>query len=207
MTSPIVPIPSDILTPMGEHAKNWQAYLQDNQELIAQSKLLLISGRLTKVTGLVMEAVGLKMAVGSTCVIELPNNRVEAEVVGFSGEKIFLMPENDVQGLIPGARVVPLEPMSTPLLGGKQRTFRRRATDHTRHLPVGDKLLGRVLDGAGRPLDQLGPLMAETTAPSQSRPINPLNRAPIQDVLDVGVRAINNSTHCRSRPTYGTVRW
>ena len=132
------------------------------------------------------------MAVGSTCVIELPNNRVEAEVVGFSGEKIFLMPENDVQGLIPGARVVPLEPMSTPLLGGKQRTFRRRATDHTRHLPVGDKLLGRVLDGAGRPLDQFGPLMAETTAPSQSRPINPLNRAPIQDVLDVGVRAINN---------------
>jgi len=192
MTSPITPILSDTLTPMGEHAKNWQAYLQDNQELIAQSKLLLISGRLTKVTGLVMEAVGLKMAVGSTCVIELPNNRVEAEVVGFSGEKIFLMPENDVQGLIPGARVVPLEPMSTPLLGGKQRTFRRRATDHTRHLPVGDKLLGRVLDGAGRPLDQLGPLMAETTAPSQSRPINPLNRAPIQDVLDVGVRAINN---------------
>jgi len=89
---------------MGDHAQHWQACLQDNQELIAQSKLLLISGRLTKVTGLVMEAVGLKMAVGSTCVIELPNNRIEAEVVGFSGEKIFLMPENDVHGLIPGAR-------------------------------------------------------------------------------------------------------
>jgi flagellum-specific ATP synthase len=177
---------------MGEHAQHWQAYLQDNQELVTQSKLLLISGRLTKVTGLVMEAVGLKMAVGSTCVIELPNNRVEAEVVGFSGEKIFLMPENDVHGLVPGARVVPLEALSTPLLGGKQRTFRRRATDHTRHLPVGDKLLGRVLDGAGRPLDQFGPLVAVTTAPSQSRPINPLNRAPIKDVLDVGVRAINN---------------
>ena len=191
MTSP-TQIPSAILTPMGDHAQHWQACLQDNQELIAQSKLLLISGRLTKVTGLVMEAVGLKMAVGSTCVIELPNNRIEAEVVGFSGEKIFLMPENDVHGLIPGARVVPLEPVGTPLLGSKQRTFRRRATDHTRHLPVGDKLLGRVLDGAGRPLDQFGPLVAATTAPSQSRPINPLNRAPIKDVLDVGVRAINN---------------
>ncbi len=192
MTSPIIPIPPAILTPMSDHAQHWQACLQDNQEIVAQSKLLLISGRLTKVTGLVMEAVGLKMAVGSTCVIELPNNRIEAEVVGFSGEKIFLMPENDVHGLTPGARVVPLEPLSTPLLGGKQRTFRRRATDHTRHLPVGDKLLGRVLDGAGRPLDQLGPLVAVTTAPSQSRPINPLNRAPIKDVLDVGVRAINN---------------
>lgn len=192
MTSPIIPIPPAILTPMSDHAQHWQACLQDNQEIVAQSKLLLISGRLTKVTGLVMEAVGLKMAVGSTCVIELPNNRIEAEVVGFSGEKIFLMPENDVHGLTPGARVVPLEPLSTPLLGGKQRTFRRRATDHTRHLPVGDKLLGRVLDGTGRPLDQLGPLVAVTTAPSQSRPINPLNRAPIKDVLDVGVRAINN---------------
>nr|WP_239798111.1 flagellar protein export ATPase FliI [Candidatus Nitrotoga arctica] len=177
---------------MDDHAQHWQACLQNNQKFVAQSKLLLISGRLTKVTGLVMEAVGLKMAVGSTCVIELPNNRIEAEVVGFSGEKLFLMPENDVHGLIPGARVVPLEPVSAPLLGGKQRTFRRRATDHTRHLPVGDKLLGRVLDGAGRPLDQLGPLVAVTTAPSQSRPINPLNRAPIEDVLDVGVRAINN---------------
>ncbi len=192
MTSPNIPIPPAILAPMDDHAQYWQACLQNNQKLVAQSKLLLISGRLTKVTGLVMEAVGLKMAVGSTCVIELPNNRVEAEVVGFSGEKIFLMPENDVHGLMPGARVVPLEPVSTPLLGGKQRTFRRRATDHTRHLPVGDKLLGRVLDGAGRPLDQLGPLVAVTTAPSQSRPINPLNRAPIEHVLDVGVRAINN---------------
>lgn len=190
MTSP-TPL-TDIQAPMGKRALNWQAYLQGNQELVAQSKPLLISGRLTKVTGLVMEAVGLKMAVGSTCVIELPNNRIEAEVVGFSGEKIFLMPENDVQGLIPGARVVPLEPMSTPLLGGKQRPFRRRTTDHTRHLPVGDKLLGRVLDGAGRPLDQLGPLVAATTAPSQSRPTNPLDRAPIKDILDVGVRAINN---------------
>ncbi len=192
MTSPTIQIPPAILAPMDDHAQYWQACLQNNQKLVAQSKLLLISGRLTKVTGLVMEAVGLKMAVGSTCVIELPNNRIEAEVVGFSGEKIFLMPENDVHGLIPGARVVPLEPVSTPLLGGKQRTFRRRATDHTRHLPVGDKLLGRVLDGAGRPLDQLGPLVAVTTAPSQSRPINPLNRAPIEHVLDVGVRAINN---------------
>lgn len=193
MSSPIFPPAPAILPTMGDHAQYWQAYLQDNQVLVSQSKPLLISGRLTKVTGLVMEAVGLKMAVGSTCVIELPNNRIEAEVVGFSGEKIFLMPENDVHGLIPGARVVPLEPISTPLLGGgKQRTFRRRATDHTRHLPVGDKLLGRVLDGAGRPLDQLGPLVAATTAPSQSRSINPLNRAPIEDVLDVGVRAINN---------------
>ncbi len=152
---------------------------------------MLLRGRLTKVTGLVMEAVGLRMPVGSTCVIELPGHSVEAEVVGFSGEKLFLMPENDVHGLIPGARVVPLEPARAPLLGGKRST-RRRAADRTRHLPVGNMLLGRVLDGAGRPLDQLGPLHEEDTAPLQSRPINPLDRAPIKEALDVGVRAINN---------------
>ncbi len=175
----------------GEHTQRWRSFLQDSQESVMQGKPLLVSGRLTKVTGLVMEAVGLKMAVGGTCVIELPNNRVEAEVVGFSGEKLFLMPENDVHGLIPGARVVPLEPAHAPVLGGKRRT-RRRAADRTRHLPVGGMLLGRVLDGAGRPLDQLGPLQEEDTAPLQSRPVNPLDRAPIKHVLDVGVRAINN---------------
>ncbi|CAG0938462.1 F-type H+-transporting ATPase subunit alpha [Gallionellaceae bacterium] len=180
-----------ILTPASTHSRRWQTCLQDSRESVAQGNPLLVSGRLTRVTGLVMEAVGLKMAVGSTCVVELPNNRIEAEVVGFSGDKLFLMPENDVQGLIPGARVVPVEPASAPMPGGKRRT-RRRATDRARHLPVGDMLLGRVLDGAGRPLDQIGPLLEEETAPLQSRPINPLDRAPIKDALDVGVRAINN---------------
>jgi flagellum-specific ATP synthase len=179
---------SSILPPL-VHSRRWQACLHDNAEAVAHGKSLLVSGRLTRVTGLVMEAVGLKMAVGSTCVVELPNNRVEAEVVGFSGEKLFLMPENDVQGLIPGARVVPQE---SPIGMGKNRPLKRRAADRTRHLPVGERLLGRVLDGAGRPLDQLGPLLEGETAPLQSRPINPLERAPIKDTLDVGVRAINN---------------
>jgi flagellum-specific ATP synthase len=174
------------------HTKRWQACLLDSRDSVAQSKPILVSGRLTRVTGLVMEAVGLKMAVGSTCIVELPNYRVEAEVVGFSGEKIFLMPENDVQGLMPGARVTPLEAVPMQTLGGKGRVRKRRAADRTRHLPVGEMLLGRVLDGAGRPLDQGGPLQEEETAPLQSRPINPLDRAQIKDVLDVGVRAINN---------------
>lgn len=179
-----------ITTPTGVHAQRWQDCLQDSRASVAQDKPLLISGRLTRVTGLVMEAVGLKMPVGSTCVVELPNNRVEAEVVGFSGEKLFLMPENDVQGLMPGARVVPQESLGESALGG--RVLKRRAADRTRHLPVGNMLLGRVLDGAGRPLDQLGPLPEGESASLQGRPINPMNRAAIKDPLDVGVRAINN---------------
>ena len=181
-----------IMTRSASHARQWVTRLQDSRAAVAQCSTLLVSGRLTRVTGLVMEAVGLKMPVGSTCVIELPNNRVEAEVVGFSGEKLFLMPENDVQGLTPGARVVPLEPADTALPGSRHSLQRRRIADRARHLPVGHKLLGRVLDAAGRPLDSLGPLKEEATAPLQNRPINPLDRAPIATVLDVGVRAINN---------------
>ncbi len=173
------------------HLKAWLEGLETAREVVAQPSPLRVTGQLTRVTGLVMEAIGLKMPVGSTCVIELPGHRVEAEVVGFSGDRLFLMPENDVQGLIPGARVSPAEPVQGSISSGKPQVRRRRASDMVRHLPVGPSLLGRVLDGAGRPLDALGPLVEEETAPLQSRPVNPLDRAPIRESLDVGVRAIN----------------
>ncbi len=176
---------------MNTHQKRWQNILQANRDVVMQSPPMMISGRLTKVTGLVMEAVGLRMAVGSTCIIQLPNRQVEAEVVGFSGEKLFLMPENDVHGLVPGARVIPFEAPRKAVLPGQPPQSQHRATDLARHLPVGEMLLGRVLDGAGRPLDQFGPLPDGPSAPLQSRPINPLERAPINEALDVGVRAIN----------------
>ncbi|MBI5918506.1 MAG: flagellar protein export ATPase FliI [Nitrosomonadales bacterium] len=174
------------------HTRRWLDCLEDGQSIVSQATPLLLSGRLTKVTGLVMEAVGLQMSVGSTCAIELPNNRIEAEVVGFSGDKLFLMPENDVHGLTPGARVVPVEPAAQPFFSGKRQSQRRRRADLSRHLPVGNMLLGRVLDAAGRPLDSLGALLEEDSAPLQSRPINPLDRAPIRGALDVGVRALNS---------------
>ena len=177
---------------INHYTKNWQDILIGCTDTVSVCHPLLTSGRLTRVTGMVMEAVGLRLPVGSTCVIEMPNNRIEAEVVGFSGEKLFLMPEHDAQGLMPGARVVPLEATGHSPLSGKSTSARRRGTDPARHLQVGNMLLGRVLDGAGRPLDQLGPLSAGPSAPLQSRPINPLDRAAIKDELDVGVRAINS---------------
>jgi flagellum-specific ATP synthase len=183
---------AETLSPSRQHAQNWRDCLKTNQGLLQQSKPLVTTGHLTRVTGLVMEAVGLKMPVGSTCIVELPNSRVEAEVVGFSGEKLFLMPEQDVHGLTPGARVTPFEPLVFPTLSARNLPHKRRTTDRTRHLPVGNMLLGRVVDGAGRPLDQLGPLPEEETAALQSRPINPLDRTPIRRPLDVGVRAINS---------------
>jgi len=175
-----------------ERNQRWHNFLSDCGEIVAQTTPERVSGRLTRVAGLVMEATGLKLAVGSGCAVELPNGAsVDAEVVGFSGDKLFLMPANDVYGLVPGAKVFPVEFAPAPLKNGGGMHPRRRVSDRAKHIPVGDALLGRVLDGAGRPLDRLGPLHAEQSAPLQNRPFNPLERMPITHALDVGVRSIN----------------
>jgi flagellum-specific ATP synthase len=178
---------------MGEHDRHtarWSSYIRDCTALTAFVEPMLVSGRVTRVAGLVMECVGLRLAVGSACTIPMPNGaRVEAEVVGFDGERLFLMPQSDVEGIVPGTRVFPVE-ASVPRPGSVLHP-RRRPSDRARHLPVGWGLLGRVLDGAGRPLDTLGPLDTDESAPINVRPANPLDRAPIVETLDVGIRAIN----------------
>lgn len=178
---------------MKPNSTRWQAYLRDCSALLAIAEPMQISGRVTRVTGLVMEAVGLKLAVGSACTIPLPNGaRLEAEVVGFENDRLFLMPQSDVEGIVPGTRVFPVEVVQSLPRPGSVSHPRRRPDDRARHLPVGDELLGRVLDGAGRPLDSLGPVNASHAAPLTVRTANPLSRAPITEILDVGVRAINS---------------
>ena len=174
------------------HGDRWRGFLQNCSQLVAFSNPLLQSGALTRVAGLVMEAIGLKLAVGSSCTVFLPNGHdVAAEVVGFSGDRLFLMPSNDVYGLVPGAKVVPTE-ISGELPGVTEvKNLRRREADRTKHIAVGYGLLGRVLDGAGQPLDQLGPVQAEHSTPLHNRPFNPMERMAISEPLDVGVRAIN----------------
>ena len=175
------------------HTERWQAYLRDCRSLATIPEPMQVSGRVTRVAGLVMEAVGLKLAVGSACTVPLPSGaKIEAEVVGFADDKLFLMPQSDVEGVVPGTRVFPVEVVQSLPRPGTVDHPRRRPSDRGRHLPVGDELLGRVLDGAGRPLDSLGPLHAAHAAPLTVRAANPLSRAPITDILDVGVRAINS---------------
>ncbi|SFE99148.1 flagellar protein export ATPase FliI [Nitrosomonas sp. Nm166] len=172
--------------------EQWDSFLRNCTQLITPSNPFLLSGTITRVTGLVMEAVGLKMAVGSSCTIFLSNGQtVSAEVVGFSGDRLFLMPSSDVYGLSPGAKVIPTEFAADPPQFGKFQHPRRRATDRARHVTVGPELLGRVLNSIGEPLDRLGPTRAEYNVPLYSRPYNPLERIPITRSLDVGVRAIN----------------
>jgi flagellum-specific ATP synthase len=173
--------------------RRWQKYFEDCKTAARGSQPFTVSGRLTRVAGLVMEAVGLKLPVGNSCFIITPSGqRVDAEVVGFAGERLFLMPSTDVYGLKPGALVMPVDPAVTrvPRLG-EEFIPRRRAEDRAKQVAVGNSLLGRVVDGAGRALDERGALLLDRYVPLHSRPTNPLERAPIRTVLDVGVRAIN----------------
>ncbi|MFZ2911045.1 MAG: flagellum-specific ATP synthase FliI, partial [Candidatus Desulfobacillus denitrificans] len=95
---------------MNPHQERWQGFLGDCRSLAAEAAPFQLSGRLTRINGLVMEAAGLKLPLGSGCHVALPGGAaVEAEVVGFSGDKLFMMPTDDVYGLAPGAHVVPLE--------------------------------------------------------------------------------------------------
>ena len=131
-----------------------------------------ISGRLTRMVGLTLEAVGCQSIVGDRCIIQGANaQEIEAEVVGFDGERTFLMPLTTADGLKPGALVTPAETVN--------------------EIPVGWSLLGRVLDGAGNTLDGKGPIEADTHIPFNGSIINPLQRAPIREPLDVGIKAIN----------------
>ncbi len=174
--------------------RRWQKYFEDCKTAARASQPFTVSGRLTRVAGLVMEAVGLKLPVGNSCFVLTPSGqRVDAEVVGFSGDRLFLMPSTDIYGLKPGALVIPVDPAVTrvPRLG-EDFAPRRRAEDRAKQVPVGHALLGRVVDGAGRPLDDRGALPLDRYVPLHSRPVNPLDRAPIRNVLDVGVRAINS---------------
>ncbi len=167
-------------------------WIDECKFLVEHSQPQIGTGKLTRVAGLVMEAVGLKLPVGSVCtVVQKGAPPLEAEVVGFNGDKLFLMPATDVHGMTPGAKVIAQEPPPiAPKLGVKAHPW-RRPEDKTKHLPVGDSLLGRVVDSNGRPLDTLGELKFEKRSPLAARPINPLEREPITEPLDVGVRAIN----------------
>ncbi|MFC0677071.1 flagellar protein export ATPase FliI [Lysobacter korlensis] len=129
-------------------------------------------GVLRRAVGLTLEASGCTSPMGSRCRVETSGGRwVEAEVVGFSGERTFLMPTAHLDGLLPNARVV---------------SMRQKG-----EVAVGEGLLGRVIDSDGVPLDGRGPIRAESWVGLAGVSINPLMREPITRSLDVGVRAIN----------------
>ena len=173
----------------------WQRYLDDLKAHAAGPAPLELQGTLVRVAGLVLEAAGLRVPVGSVCEVRMEGQPpVLAEVVGFSGDRAYLMPTGELQGLASGARVVPRSvPTAPPRLGAASHPW-RRSVDRTRQLPIGDGLLGRVVDSHGQPMDRLGPLdmHAVRNEPLVRRPINAMDRDPVRQPLDTGVRAINS---------------
>ena len=137
-----------------------------------------LSGTVTDVVGLLVSSHGPWLPVGGECSIApLQGGKPAlAEVVGFRGERTLLMPLGELRGVGPGSAVVALK---------KQASY-----------PVGESLLGRVVDGLGRPLDDRGPIQAAHMYPLYAPVSNPLQRAEINEPLDMGIRALNGLVTC-----------
>lgn len=154
---------------------NFTSSISHKFERLRQSKQiqLQLEGRVVRAVGLTLEAVGFHQPVGSRCLISIDcENKVEAEVVGFSQQKSYLMCTGYTQGIAPGMTIIP--------------------TGRVAEVKVDDSLLGRVLNGSGEPIDGLSSILSDNTYPLISQPLNPLQRLPIEQPLDVGVRAINS---------------
>ena len=167
MANGVVTVPAELVA-----AERWKSELGVFAARLAEPPSLIVEGKLTRMVGLTLEAVGCEAAVGDRCsVLNRHGEHIDTEVVGFAGDRVFLMPTGSTRGLAPNARVIPR--------GGAGDVL------------VGEALLGRVIDGAGAPLDKQGPLRLTQRQPLQGAPFNPLDRMPIREPLDVGVRSIN----------------
>ena len=142
-------------------------------EAVRTTPLHAVRGRVSQVIGIVLESKGPGLPIGSICEVELNkgSGRMQAEVVGFREGSVLLMPLGEMRGIEPGSIIRPV---------GGQAT-----------VPVGEALLGRVIDGLGNPMDGKGPLTATHHYPLYAEPLNPMARQRITEPVDVGVRAIN----------------
>lgn len=149
------------------------ARLKKLDDVSSASQLPVMEGKVTRIVGLTMEAVGCHVALGDRCSVHVKGDRwIESEAVGFTGNLTYLMPTETIDGISPGARVKPLQGDGM--------------------MPVGPELLGRVVNGLGKPLDGKGPIKSDSSIGLQGDLINPLKRKPITDTLDVGIKAINS---------------
>jgi flagellum-specific ATP synthase len=139
-----------------------------NTDFVAKPK---VSGRLASFDGLLMEAVGLTLPVGTVCQVGEGAASVEAEVIGFRNGRTLMMNLGGPAALLPRA---PVKPIGAP---GEAE--------------VGAAMLGRVVDGAGNPIDGLGPIRGAGRWPLAGKLQSPLDRGRVREPLDVGVRAIN----------------
>lgn len=147
------------------------------QKTVRDLRLIEPKGTLVRVSGLTVESSGPSVGLGSLCQIRLQSGQtIEAEVIGFRSGHVVLLPFEPLEGIGPGDLVTSL--------------------DRPRAIPVGDCLMGRVLDGLGRPIDDKGPITTEIFRPVQNTSPAPLRRQMIKEPLSLGIRAIDGLLTC-----------
>ena len=152
---------------------NLQPYL----ERIGKLETMQWAGQVTQLTGLLIESKGPAAAIGDFCEIATSSGRsIRTQVIGFRDGRVLSMPLEETDGLELGDSIVAREDESM--------------------VPVGHELLGRVLDGFGRPIDGKGPLSRETLYPLYAAPPGPMEREPIEDRLETGIRVIDSLLTC-----------
>ena len=156
-------------------------YIADMMGLAIQdTPMLTLRGRVTQVVGTIIRAVVPSVRVGEVCLLRTPGDdfEMQAEVVGFARDAALLTPLGDMHGISSATEVIP--------------------TGRTHMVPVGEGLLGRVLDGLGRPLDVAthGPLEVEQHYPVIADAPDPLKRRLIERPLALGVRALDGVLTC-----------
>lgn len=134
-------------------------------------------GKVVQIIGLTVESEGPLVDIGNLCFIETSQEtKIPAEVVGFKGNRVLLMPLGEMKGIGPGNRCI--------------------ASKYDFSVTVGECLLGRILNGLGEPIDNLGNLKGNEKFPISNNPPNPLNRFRIKDPLPLGVKAIDGMLTC-----------
>lgn len=197
-----------------EPADSWLRFARQACARVQAGVALECGATLTRLTGPTLEAVGLRVPVGTQCTVQIAGQvtgqwqqaaavngqstepphaaALLAEVAGFCSERAFLMPAGDTRGLVSGARVLAFAPcVPMPRLGQIDALAQPVALNSALLLPMGAGLLGRVLDARGLPLDQRGPLHGVACAGLAQAALNAMERAPVRAQLDTGVRAIN----------------
>jgi flagellum-specific ATP synthase len=146
----------------------WNKY----QEALRSCQPIKMEGKIVKVAGIVAQANGPGMSIGSLCSIRNGSGQnMQAEVIGFNDKRVIVMPFGEMRGIEPGSRIVDINKRPT--------------------IKVGEAYLSRVVDGLGQPIDGKGSIQAKADYPIYGNVINPLKRKIINEVIDVGVCSIN----------------
>ncbi|PKN45578.1 MAG: flagellum-specific ATP synthase FliI, partial [Deltaproteobacteria bacterium HGW-Deltaproteobacteria-20] len=148
------------------------------EETVQNTSSVEVRGRVEQVVGTIIRAVVPGVKVGELCILRNPWDSwtLKAEVVGFVKQVALLTPLGDLQGISPATEVIP--------------------TGEIHSVPVGEDLLGRVLDGLGNPIDGGPPLKPRTRYPVYADPPNPMSRRIIDRPMSLGLRVLDGMLTC-----------